>query len=90
MDFYKYPMTQLNVSVPPQLKNWVDTRVAEGRYSSASDYVRDLLRRDQDAAMDETIWLKGLIDEGLASGMLNQRPEDVLREIMAEYPAKNG
>jgi antitoxin ParD1/3/4 len=90
MNFYKYSMTQLNVSVPPQLKTWVDTRVAEGRYSSASDYVRDLLRRDQDAAMDETEWLRGLIDEGLASGRLNQRPEDVLREIMSEYPAKNG
>ena len=89
MDFYKYSMTQLNVSIPPQLKNWVDSRVAEGRYSSASDFVRDLLRRDQDAEMDETAWLRSLIEEGLNSGRLNQRPEDVLREIMAEHPAKD-
>jgi len=83
-------MSQVNVSLPPALKSWVDGRVSEGRYSSASDYVRDLVRRDQDAALEETEWLRSLLAEGLASGRLNQRPEDVLREIMAEYPAKDG
>ena len=84
------PMSQLNVTIPPALRSWVDFRVAEGRYSSASDLVRDLLRKDQESVEDETEWLRGLIAEGLASGSLGQRPEDVLREIMAEYPAKNG
>lgn len=83
-------MAQLNVSIPPSLRQWIDHRIAEGRYSSASDYVRDLVRRDQEAADEETEWLRGLIAEGLASGRLNQRPEDVLREIMADHPAKDG
>ncbi len=83
-------MSQLNVSIPPALKAWIDVRVAEGRYSSASDYVRDLVRRDQDGAADETLWLKGLIDEGLASGVIDTDPKLVLREIMAEYPAHRG
>jgi len=61
-------MSQLNVSIPTALKTWIDGRVAEGRYSSASDYIRDLVRRDQDAAKEETEWLRGLIAEGLASG----------------------
>jgi antitoxin ParD1/3/4 len=81
-------MAQLNLSIPPALKTWVDTKVAEGRYSSASDYVRDLVRRDQEAATDETAWLRGLIAEGLASGVIDKEPEDVLREIMAEHPAR--
>ena len=81
-------MPQLNLSIPPALKNWVDTKVAQGRYSSASDYVRDLVRRDQEAAVDETVWLRGLIEEGLASGIIDKKPEDVLREIMAEHPAR--
>ncbi len=81
-------MPQLNLSIPPALKHWVDTKVAEGRYSSASDYVRDLVRRDQEAAVDETVWLRGLIEEGLASGIIDKKPEDVLREIMAEHPAR--
>ncbi|WP_420607138.1 type II toxin-antitoxin system ParD family antitoxin [Novosphingopyxis sp.] len=41
-------MAQMNISVPDRLKDWAEARVAEGRYSSTSDYMRDLLRRDQD------------------------------------------
>lgn len=82
-------MSQLNVSIPPALKSWIDARVAEGRYSSASDYVRDLVRRDQDSAPDETVWLKGLIDEGLASGVIKKPAKDVIREIVAERHARN-
>ena len=83
-------MTQLNVSIPPALKSWVDTRVAEGRYSSASDYVRDLVRRDQDSATEETVWLRGLIEEGLASGIVDEEPEAVIESIIAERRLRNG
>lgn len=81
-------MSQLNVSIPPALKTWIDSRVAEGRYSSASDYIRDLVRRDQDAETEETQWLRGLIAEGLASGVIEKDASEVLREIMAERPAR--
>lgn len=84
---YSIPMSQLNVSIPPALRSWVDHRVAEGRYSSASDLVRDLLRRDQEAAADETEWLRGLVAEGLASGVLEDDPKDILRQIMTEHPS---
>jgi len=40
----------MNISLPDKLKAWADARVAEGRYSSTSDYIRDLMRRDQDGA----------------------------------------
>jgi antitoxin ParD1/3/4 len=83
-------MSQLNVSIPPALKSWIDARVAEGRYSSASDYVRDLVRRDQESAPDETLWLRGLIEEGLASGVIDKPAKQVLREIMAKHPAPRG
>lgn len=81
-------MSQLNISIPPALKTWIDHRVAEGRYSSASDYVRDLVRRDQDTAQEENEWLRALIAEGLASGVVDEEPEDVLRVIMAERRAR--
>jgi antitoxin ParD1/3/4 len=38
-------MAQMNISIPEALKSWAEARVAEGRYSSTSDYVRDLVRR---------------------------------------------
>ncbi len=84
-------MSQLNVSIPPVLKEWVDTRVAQGSYSSASDYMRDLVRRDQQAAEEEeTVWLRGLIAEGLASGVIHKPVSEVIEEIIAERHARRG
>jgi len=40
-------MATMNVSLPDPMKDWVDAQIAGGQYSSASDYVRDLIRRDQ-------------------------------------------
>ena len=85
---YIIPMAQLNVSIPPALKTWIDHRVAEGRYSSASDYVRDLVRRDQEAEADDIAWVKARLAEGMASGVIEKDAKAVLREIMAEHPAR--
>ena len=64
-------MAQMNVSIPDALKGWAEARVAEGRYSSTSDYVRDLVRRDQENE-EARRRLLAAIDEGLESG-----PSDV-------------
>ena len=81
-------MPQVNLSLPPALKDWVDTKVAEGRYSSASDYMRDLVRRDLESAMTETEWLRKLVAEGLASGVVDEEPETVIENIIARRRAK--
>ena len=90
MNMYAIPMSQLNVSIPPALKSWIDHRVAEGRYSSASDYVRDLVRRDQDTDADETDWLRGLIAEAEASPIIDMEPEDIIEEVIAERLDRRG
>jgi|GEM_PF-518478 len=41
-------MATMNVSLPEAMKKWVNSQVKTGRYGNASDYVRDLIRRDQD------------------------------------------
>ena len=41
-------MATMNVSLPDQMKTWVESQSQSGCYSNASDYVRDLIRRDQD------------------------------------------
>ena len=60
-------MATMNVSLPDQMKAWVEDQTRTGRYSNASDYVRDLIRRDQEyrTAIAE---IQALVDEGLASG----------------------
>lgn len=84
-------MAQMNVSLPDGLKSWIERRVAEGRHSSASDYVRDLVRRDQEAEEARTR-LQAAIDEGLASGVSERDPFDYLDELRAGVRgcARNG
>jgi antitoxin ParD1/3/4 len=60
-------MATMNVSLPDPMKAWVEERARSGRYSNASDYVRDLIRRDQDRQM-AIAELQKVVDEGLASG----------------------
>lgn len=81
-------MPQVNLSLPPALKEWIDAKVAEGRYSSASDYVRHLVRSDLESAMTETEWLRLLVAEGLASGVIDEEPETVIESIIARRRAK--
>lgn len=40
-------MATMNISLPEELKTFVDEQVA-GRYSTSSEYVRELIRREQD------------------------------------------
>lgn len=72
-------MAQMNISIPEQLKGWAEARVSEGRYSSTSDYVRDLIRRDQETE-DARRRLQAAIDEGRASGPSGRTVEDIMNE----------
>lgn len=60
-------MATMNVSLPDPMKSWVESQSKDGRYSNASDYVRDLIRRDQ-TRQEAISEIQGLIDEGIASG----------------------
>lgn len=73
-------MAQMNISISDQLKGWVEARVAEGRYSSSSDYVRDLMRRDQEADQKLRV-LQAAIDAGRASGVSEHDPFAYLDEL---------
>jgi antitoxin ParD1/3/4 len=60
-------MATMNVSLPDPMKSWVDAQTKGGRYSNASDYVRDLIRKDQDR-QQAVAELQQLITEGIESG----------------------
>jgi len=58
----------MNVSLPDPMRDYVQNRIDSGQYASVSDYIRDLIRRDQGAIVDEARWLKDLdasIEESL-------------------------
>lgn len=48
-------MSTLNVSLPPAMKAFVAAQVRSGQYSSASDYVRTLIRADQQQRAEATV-----------------------------------
>lgn len=55
-------MGTMNISLPDSLRAFVEERVSEGGYSSSSEYVRELIRREQDRTR-----LRGLLLEGAES-----------------------
>jgi antitoxin ParD1/3/4 len=70
-------MDTINVSLPGPMKDWVNAQAETGKYSNASDYVRDLIRRDQERYM-KIAKLQQLVDEGLASGISEKSMSEML------------
>lgn len=79
-------MTNLTIAMPAALRQWIDARVAEGRYANAADYVRDLIRRDLDAGLGDADEVRASLIEGLDSGILSDSPEAIVEAIIAERP----
>lgn len=52
-------MTTMNVSLPDALKSFVDEQVTSGRYSTSSEYVRELIRKDHDRQRLRAMLLAG-------------------------------
>ena len=62
-------MASMNISIPESLSEWVRTRVEAGHYAGVSEYVRELIRKDQMAIADRQEWLgalKGTLDQSIA------------------------
>ena len=57
----------MKVPLPDPMRAWGEAQTEGGRYSNASDYVRDLIRRDPDR-QQAIAELQQLVDEGIASG----------------------
>jgi antitoxin ParD1/3/4 len=70
-------MSTLNISLPPAMKAFIDTQVHSGRYSSASDYVRTLIRADQDR------WAEALVATALLDGCARPAGAEVPQAVQA-------
>jgi len=79
-------MAQLNVSLPDNLKTVVDRAVGSGNYASASDYIRDLIRRDIERR-EYLDWLESEIERGFASGVSSRSIEDIIADRQAKLAA---
>jgi antitoxin ParD1/3/4 len=71
-------MQTMNISLPDPLKEFVDDQVASGRYSTVSEYVRELIRDDEKRQTQAK--LEALLIEGIQSG----KPTEMTREDWAD------
>ena len=82
-------MQSMNISLPEPLKQFVDGQIATGRYSSASEYVRELIRADEKRKAEGQLEAKLL--EGLNSAETELTPADwtaIRQEALAKIEAR--
>ena len=85
-------MSTLNISLPESMRAYIDEKVAEGGYSTASEYVRELVRADQKRAARErleTLLLEGL-DSGEAREMTDKDWDELKRRVCQRHAEKGG
>ena len=52
-------MSTMNISLPDSLKAFVDEQVEQRGFGTSSEYVRELIRREQDRAGLRAVLMKG-------------------------------
>ena len=77
--------TTMNISLPDVMKAFVEEQVDSGGYGSASEYVRELVRRDQKERAEaklETLLLQGL-ESGEPMPLNAEYRANLLRDLKA-------
>ena len=69
----------MSFALPEPLRAYIDERVRSGQYGNTSEYLRDLIRRDQ--REQAALRLQGLIADGLESGEARRLTNDVIAEL---------
>lgn len=78
-------MATMNISLPDEMKEWVEAQAKSGLYSNSSDYVRDLIRKDT-VKHEKIANMRRLVQEGLEGGISNKSFDEIIAE--AEIKAK--
>ena len=68
-------MAIVNISLPDQMKHYIEERISEGGYNTTSEYFRDLVREDQKRQAEER--LETLLLRGLESPATEWTKDDV-------------
>jgi len=68
-------MAVVNISLPDQMRQYIDERIREGAYNTTSEYFRDLIREDQKRQAAER--LEVLLLRGLQSPASEWTKDDV-------------
>ncbi len=75
-------MATMNISLPDQMKAWVEAQTEDGKYANSSDLIRDLIRREQ-IKQEKIAAMQVLLDEGEASGYVEMSIEEIFQMVRA-------
>ena len=75
-------MATMNVSITDKMRSWVERKVSDGDYATASDCLRDLLRERMEYEA-KLAWLRVEVQKGLDSGTSGCTWEDLKVELRA-------
>jgi antitoxin ParD1/3/4 len=73
-------MATMNISVTDRMRAWVENKVSEGEYATASDCLRDLMRERMDHE-EKLAALKIEVRKGFESGTSDESWEDLIAEM---------
>jgi antitoxin ParD1/3/4 len=76
-------MATMNISLPQQMKAWVEAQSEDGKYGNSSDFVRDLIRREQ-VRKEKIAHVQAMVDEGIASGLSELSMEELFESAKAQ------
>lgn len=76
-------MSTMNISLPETLKSYIDTQVTDRGYGTSSEYVRDLIRKDQDRQA-----LRDLLMDGANSVPATAADADYYARLRADVAGK--
>ena len=82
-------MTRKTITITEQMNDWVKGRIATGKYGNDSEYIRDLIRRDQ-SSEDSRETLRALLIEGEESGIHDRSVADIWNEVESRYLNEDG
>jgi antitoxin ParD1/3/4 len=76
------------ITFTEQQDQWIKTKIAAGQFTNDSEYIRDLVRRDQEKNA-EIEAIRAALIEGEQSGMSTRAPNDI-RKAVQKRMRKNG
>jgi len=74
------PTIRKTITLTDQQDQWIKSRIEAGAFTNDSEYIRDLVRRDQEKSA-KFLALKTAIQEGLDSGVSDKTVPQIMEEV---------
>tara|TARA_R110000868_G_scaffold190550_1_gene434369 strand:+ start:28829 stop:29086 length:258 start_codon:yes stop_codon:yes gene_type:complete len=73
-------MMRKTITIPDAMESWIKIRIKSGNYANDSEYMRDLIRRDQERHAAEN-QLRDIVQESLRSGISDSGPAEIKARV---------